>query len=211
MIADLFEQLREAIATGELHSNERLVEAELVEKYGSSRSAVRTALVRLEQAGLVEHVRNRGAKVRLIKVDEAIEIYEARAVLEALAAAKAAERATPPDHDELRALLSSIDGHLVGEDLDAASDDNAALHSAIIRISGQGTIARLVAGLNPHLVRFQYRTLLQPDRPRLSLDEHRAIVEAIVAGDPDAAEAAMRSHLALVTETLHHPLPPRKN
>lgn len=207
MIADLFEQLREAIASGELHSNERLVEAELMQKYGSSRSAVRTALVRLEQAGLVEHERNRGAKVRLVRVDEAIEIYEARMVLEALAAGKAAERADAIDQAELTGLLTSIDEHLANGDLDAASDLNAALHEAIIRISKQSTIARLVSGLNPYLVRFQYRTLLQPDRPRLSLEEHRTIVDAIIAGDAAAAERAMRSHLHLVTETLHRPLP----
>jgi DNA-binding GntR family transcriptional regulator len=209
MVADIFEQLREAIITGELHPNERLVEAELVQKYGSSRTAVRTALVRLGQAGLVEHERNRGAKVRLVHVDEAIEIYETRTALEALAAGKAAERATAADHAELRRVLARIDDHLASGDLDSASDDNAALHDAIIRISQHGTIARLVGGLNPHLVRFQYRTLLQPDRPRLSLEEHRAIVEAIIAGDSDAAESAMRSHLAQVTETLHRPLPQR--
>jgi DNA-binding GntR family transcriptional regulator len=207
MSADVYEELRTAIATGRMHPNERLVESDLVEKFGASRSAVRTALVRLEQAGLVEHERNRGAKVRLVEVPEAIEIYEARTALEALAARKASEVATPADREELAAILAGISGHLANEDLALASDGNAVLHAAVIRISGQQTVARLVSGLNSHLVRFQYRTIMQPDRPRLSFEEHTAIVDAILAGDADAAEAAMRAHLSKVTETLHHPMP----
>ena len=101
--ADPYEQLRAAIVSGELQPNERLVEADLSGKLGAGRSAVRTALTRLAQEGLIEQERNRGARVRKIGKEEAIQIYEARAALEALAARRAAQNATAADADALRA------------------------------------------------------------------------------------------------------------
>ena len=203
-----YEQIRGAIAAGEMHPNERLVEVDLSARFGASRTAVRTALVRLEQEGLVEHKRNYGAKVRLIGEQEATELYETRAVLEGLAARKAAIVSTEPDIVQMRELLDAIEQNLDAGDLSYASNLNAELHSAIIRIAQHSTAERLVGGLNTHLVRYQYRTILQPDRPRKSLEEHRAIVDAIAAHDPQRAEELMRTHLDFVIATLRLPLPP---
>jgi DNA-binding GntR family transcriptional regulator len=202
-----YERIRAAIADGEMHPNERLVEAELSARFGASRSAVRTALVRLQQEGLVEHKRNHGAKVRLIGEDEATEIYETRAVLEGLAARKAAIAAKDDDVSALRSILLRIEKQLEAGDLTAASNVNAELHAEILRVGRHATAERLVAGLNTHLVRFHYRTIMQPDRPQKSLAEHRAIVDAIAAHDPQRAEELMRQHLGLVIDTLRLPLP----
>lgn len=210
MSADtVYEGLREAIASGEVHPNERLVETELAARYGVGRLAVRTALVRLAQDGLVEHERNRGARVRVIGQHEATEIYEARALLEGLAARKAAENITPESASELRARLADIRRLLDEGDLMGASEGNAELHSAVVRIGQHGTAARLLAGLNSQLVRYQYRTILHPGRARHSYSEHADIVETIAAGDADAAEAAMKAHMQALTTTLAEPIPPR--
>ena len=91
---DAYERLRAAIVGGRLQPNERLVEADLIPMLHATRSAVRTALVRLVQEGLVEHEPNRGAKVRLVDEHEAAEILESRMVLEGLAARYAAQNAT---------------------------------------------------------------------------------------------------------------------
>ena len=106
--ADPYERLRAAIVSGELQPNERLVEADLSSRLGAGRSAVRTALTRLAQEGLIEQERNRGARVRKIGKEEAIQIYEARAALEALAARRAAQNATAADADSLRAILGEM-------------------------------------------------------------------------------------------------------
>src|SRR5690349_18090066 len=87
---ECYTQLREAIRRGEFQPNERLIEMDLAHSLGAGRAAVRTALARLEQEGLVQRERYRGARVRLISETEAIEILEARAVLEGLAVRHAA-------------------------------------------------------------------------------------------------------------------------
>ena len=79
---------------------------------------------------------------------------------------------------------------------------NARLHARLLEIAHHGTVSRLVAGLSSQLVRFQYRTILAPGRAEQSHAEHRAIVEAVASGDPDAAEEAVRVHLGHVVEAL---------
>src|SRR4051794_20115679 len=170
--ADAYEKLRAAIVGGGLQPNERLVEADLTRATGASRSAVRTALVRLAQEGLVEHERNRGARVRMVGEREAAEILEARMVLEGLAARQAAERATAKDIAGLRRTLGEMRARLDAGDLLGASDKNAVLHGRLLEIAQHATVDRLVSTLNSQLVRFQYRTILAPGRSERSFAEH---------------------------------------
>jgi DNA-binding GntR family transcriptional regulator len=194
--------LLDAIRNGELSPNERLVENALAERYGFSRGAMRTALVRLEQDGIVVREPNRGAHVRLVSEHEAVEILEARSALEGLAARHAARRATDDDVAALRAIGAEMaDCHQQG-DLLGMSARNARLHRMILELSAHATIQRLAERLHSHMVRFQYRTVLVSGRPPKSLAEHRAIIEAIAARDGDAAEAAMRTHLSNVADAL---------
>jgi DNA-binding GntR family transcriptional regulator len=197
-----YRRLRDEIVSGRLLPNERLVELDLSERLGVGRAAVRTALVRLEAEGLVTRERHRGAKVRLVDEREAIEILEARAVLEGLGVRHAAATATPADVDALTAILADMRGRLDAGDLLGASDENAALHRRLVAMSRHGTAERLIATLNSQIVRFQYRTILVPGRPERSFAEHSAIVTAVADGDPAAAEAAMREHLANVAAAL---------
>ena len=94
---ECYKQLREAILRGEVQPNERLIEMDLAQSLGAGRAAIRTALARLEQEGLVQRERYRGARVRLVSETEAIEILEARAALESLAIRHAALNATADD------------------------------------------------------------------------------------------------------------------
>jgi 4-hydroxy-4-methyl-2-oxoglutarate aldolase len=198
-----YEQLREAIVSGRLQPNERLIEAELSRELGVGRAVVRAALARLEQEGLVERERNRGARVRMISEREAVEILEARTVLEGLAARYAAERADGNAIGDLRSILAEMHSRLKDGDLLGASDQNARLHERMREAADHPTSARLISGLRSQLVRFQYRTILVPGRSDHSYSEHEAIVDAIAAHDPDAAETAMRAHLSHVAEALH--------
>lgn len=200
--AEAYQRLHGEIAAGTLSPNERLVEQDLIDRFGLSRPAIRTALIRLEHDGLVVREPNRGARVRLVSEDEAAEILEARAALESVAARLAAVRAGPEEVAELERLAAEMSALHDRGDLIAMSESNARLHSRIVQISGHGTIERLTRLLTPQLVRFQWRTILQPGRPQHSLAEHREIVDAIAAHDGEAAERAMRRHLGNVAQVL---------
>src|SRR6476620_564528 len=119
---EAYERLRAAIVGGRLQPNERLVEADLIPLLHASRSAVRTALVRLVQEGLVEHEPHRGAKVRLVDEHEAAEILETRMVLEGLAARYAAQNATEERVAELQEILEGMRSSLDADDLIGASE-----------------------------------------------------------------------------------------
>lgn len=195
--------MHRAIVRGELLPNERLVEMELAEKFQVGRAAVRAALARLEQDGLVEHEPHRGARVRAISAPEAAEIYEVRAVLEGLAARHAAHNVTPQDVTRLRAIHDQMQVCFAQDDLLSISDLNAQLHELLLHIANHQTVTRLIHRLRAQQVRFQYRTILVPGRARQSLLEHQALIDAVAARDEAAAEAAMRTHLAHVLEALH--------
>lgn len=197
------EALRSAITTGELSPNERLVEADLVARYGTGRAAVRSALLELEKEGLIEREQSRGARVRSITLAEAVEIAEARMVNEALCAAKAAERATDEEIDELHELLSRMrrahsDGDLLGY-----SELNHSLHLRIRELSRHSTAASIVEQLRNQSVRQNFRIALLPGRTVVSLREHEAIVAAIAERDAATAETAMADHLRSVIDALH--------
>jgi DNA-binding GntR family transcriptional regulator len=197
-----YDALREAIVRGDIAPNARLVESEVSTTFDMSRGAVRTALVRLEQEGLVIREPHRGARVRHVSDDEAVEILQARAVLEGLAVRQTAQRIDDEGSARLQACLRRQRELLELGDLLGASDANADLHATLLELSGHGTAVRLIRSLNSQTVRYQHRTILIPGRPAASLTEHTAIVEAVVAGNGDDAESAMRSHLLNVADAV---------
>jgi DNA-binding GntR family transcriptional regulator len=194
--------LHSAIVAGELSPGERLIEEELAERLGLSRGAVREAILRLGHEGLVIRERNRGARVRRFTVDEAIEILEARAALESLAAGYAAARRTDEEARELESRVDEMERLQAAGELLAMSERNAAMHRRILEISGHAVALDICARLHSQVVRFQFRTVLAPGRSTKSLAEHRRIVTAIAAADRAAAEQAMHEHLTSVAATL---------
>jgi DNA-binding GntR family transcriptional regulator len=194
--------IRTAIAEGEFVPNQRLVEADLSERFGASRASVRTALLQLTSEGLVERVQNRGARVRAVSLTEAIEITEIRMALEGLCAAKAAERATDDDREQLRTIGAAMQSAVSAGDLLGYSELNKRLHALIRALAGQTTAQTLLERLRVQNVRHQFQLAMHPGRAAVSLPQHLDIIEAVCAGDPDTAEAAMRRHLRSVIDTL---------
>lgn len=199
---EVYTRLREAILQGRFLPNERLIEVDLAQTFQIGRAAVRTALARLEQDGIVEREPFRGARVRSISEAEAVEILEARTVLEGLAVRYAAQNATTEDVAGLKEILVRMRGTFDAGDLLGVSEGNSELHRQLLRISRHRTAARLIDDLQAQNVRFQFRTILVPGRAAQSLAEHRAIVDAVAAHDANEAEVAMRLHLSHVSETL---------
>jgi DNA-binding GntR family transcriptional regulator len=202
------DDLRRDLLAGHFPPGERLVELLLTERYGCGRAAVRSALVELASEGLVDREANRGATVRRISIDEAIEITEARAALEGLMAAAAARMASPSENQQLLNLIAEMDGTVgtAGADRDSGvefdhvrySELNRTLHRLIRRISQHTIAAHLVENLQNRATHHRYRLSLMPGRAAESIEQHRAIVAAITAGDGAAASAAMEAHLESV-------------
>ena len=201
-MTDPYHELREAIVSGRLHPNERLVETAIAERMGAGRTAVRAALVRLDQEGLVTLERNRGARVRHISDREALEIEQVRAALEGLLARRAATRITSDGLRELHDMLTQMRDRVDEGDSIGYSELNATFHQVIWAAADQPTASRLLASLKSQGIRFQYQTALRPGRAQRSLHEHEMIFAALKARDEDGAESAMRDHLAEVLDTL---------
>ncbi|MER6226810.1 GntR family transcriptional regulator [Streptomyces sp900105755] len=197
-----FAQLRQAILHGEMAPAQRLVENELAEEFGVTRASIRAALIDLEAQGLVERIRNRGSRVRVVTVEEAVAITECRMVLEGLCAAKAAVAASDEQLAELADLGTAMTKAVADGEPVTYSELNQELHARIRTISGQQTAVELLERLNAQLVRHRFQLALRPGRPQHSLSEHLAMIEAIRARDPQAAEAAVRAHLTSVIEAL---------
>ena len=200
--ANVAEALREAILHGEVVPGQRLVEADLSEQFAASRGTVRTALLELATEGLVERMANRSARVRLVTLDEAIEIYEVRMAIEALCAGKAAELVDAERSEELRAIGSRMKKSVTAGDTMTYRGLNQLLHQRIREMSGQRTAASVLERLRAQSVRQQFKLATMPGRPQVSLPEHLAIIEAVCAGDPHAAERAVRTHLRSVMEAM---------
>ena len=183
------EALRAAILAGEYAPRQRLIEADLCERFGTSRFILRSALQDLAGQGLVEFQRNKGARVREISLAEAIEITEVRILLEGLVAARAAERITKPDSAMLRALAADMRTAVDKSELMTYSDLNARLHSAIRDIAAHETASRLLRELRDQTVRHQFALSLVPGRASVSLPQHEAIVAAITARRPAGRRA----------------------
>jgi DNA-binding GntR family transcriptional regulator len=195
---DVTAALHQAIIGGKFMPNERLLEVELAAQFKTNRLQIRTALNKLESEGLVISEPNRGARIRAVTVDEAIEITEARAVMETLMATKAAERAIA----RLQNVLERMRAAIAGGDLLYYSELNGELHTEIRRIACHATANRILGLLNSQVVRFQFRAILIPGRASKSFAEHEMIVDAICAHDTESARSAMASHLFQVVGAL---------
>jgi DNA-binding GntR family transcriptional regulator len=188
-------RIREAIVTRRFLPNERLIEEDLVNVFDANRSAIRLAIARLEQEGLVIREANRGARVRLLSPAEAIEITEARAVLESLIARHAAVKITPPQVAQLKAKLVQLRKIMKSRDLVRYASENMEFHRMIVDIAGHSTAAKMLESLSAQSVVSQYRPFLEPGRVEQLLREHERLVAVLASKDPDAAERAMRVHL----------------
>lgn len=195
-------QVRQAILDGKLLPGQRLVEKELSERFGLGRAAIRTALARLEQEGLVESEPFRGARVRSISEAEAVEVLEARAALEAVSAYHAARKANPEQIEALWTIHRQTEQRYQAGDLLGMYDLNSLLHRTLVEISAHRTAARLIEGLRAQGVRHQFHTILAPGRPQQSLREHRRIIDAVAAHQPEEAAQAMKAHLEGVIAAL---------
>jgi len=186
-------ELRRRIVDGEYAQGERLTENRLADDFGVSRNPVREALRVVEAEGFVQILPRRGAVVATLDETAIRDLFAVRERLETLAAGLAAERATEEDVARLRQLLEDASAATEAKDFDLVAELNSALHLTVIEISGNRWLASLSAAMYHH-VHWVFR-LGAAQRAPHSWKEHIRVVDAIAAGDADAASAAAREHV----------------
>lgn len=209
-------ELRQKILNGEIVGGTRLFEVPLAEQLQVSRTPVREAMSRLAEEGLLERARNGGFVVRSFGYDDVIDAIELRGVLEGTAARLAAERGPVPERlAALREVVAKLD-KCFGEtpddvDFEAYSDLNAEFHGILAGLSGSDMVQREAE--RAARLPFASPSAFMPDRTEIAAfrrslgtaqDQHRALVEAIVAGEGARAEAIAREHARIARRNLEY-------
>lgn len=199
----VFESLEDAILNGEMEPGERINETAIAEKYGVSRGPVREACRRLEEAGLVDFIVNRGVFVKNLPFEDAVEIYQIRAVLFGFAGRILAQRITNEQIAVLSGLVDAMEEALARNDANTYCSRNLEFHASLMQFSGYRRLYRLYESLNKELHVMRRRGLDDVANRRASCREHRAIVEELKGGDPVRIARVMRSHsMAGINRTL---------
>lgn len=193
-VAFVVERLREDILAGRLRPGSRLVESDLTSRFGVSRGPVREALRRLTADGLIEHWPHRGAVVRRLTEREIRELFLIRIEMEALAARLAAAADAPERRAGFVASIRPIYADAPRNPCEYLKE-NAAFHDAVMALADNRELRDLAARLQLALIMAQVGDVLTPAVLKDSVQEHRAIAEAILKRDEAAASARMRAHL----------------
>lgn len=187
------DEVRKWIITGRLEPGARLVENAIAEELGVSRGPVREAIRRLDREGFVVLSPRRGAAVADVSVREALDCYDVRMALEAVAAGLAAERHTDDDLGTMREVLDEGNAMLAAGRWDVLARLNNDFHVALAEASRNRQLVELMGQYGKRIAWMFARSAEQ--RGRMAWAEHAGIVAAIAAGDVDRASANARSHI----------------
>lgn len=198
----VFEALHEAIVSGVLAPGERLMEVQLAEELGVSRTPVREAIRKLELSGFVVMIPRRGAYVADISLKEVAEVFEIRGALEALAASLATERASDEEIEQMERLLVELGKSVEAQDVDALVDLDTRFHDALYKASRNERLGQILSTLREQIQRFRGKTLANPARMVVALEEHRALVEAIASRDSELAAQRAIQHIESAENSL---------
>lgn len=194
----LYEQvylsIKEAIVTGRLSPNERLREMKLAEMFKTSRTPVREALRKLERERLVMFEPSIGAKVTELNKETITSVYECRAVLEGLAAKKAAFNLHQGDYHYLQECIILGRQYFQDGQLERVVEKNTSFHETIVHLSKNQSLIQMMEQVRTEILRYRIITSSVGFRS-IGFDEHEAVLTAIHARDPDKAEELMKKHI----------------
>jgi DNA-binding GntR family transcriptional regulator len=194
-VSKAYATIKERILENRYQPGHQILEQELADDLGMSRTPVREALIRLHDEGLVELIPRRGMRVVPLSPEDMQEIYEVLTALEVTAVDLLARRNLPPK--ELASLdeaLQDMQTCLAGDDLDGWARADARFHKALITLAGNKRLAGMAATLADQVHRARMVTLRLRPRPDQSIEEHREVLEALKAGDHQRACERHRRH-----------------
>jgi len=189
------ESLREAIVSGVLEPGERLMEIQLAEELGVSRTPIREAMRKLELEGYIVMMPRRGTYVASMSIRDINEIFEIRTVLESLSSGLAAERITQEELERLQRLMLKISGYVKIGNMEKIVATDIEFHDVLYQAARNGRLVGIISNLRDQLTRFRTLSMSFPGRLEATLEEHRNMVEAIAQGDVSAAQKAAEAHM----------------
>jgi DNA-binding GntR family transcriptional regulator len=205
------ETLREAIVTGVLKPGERLMEIQMAEELGVSRTPVRESIRKLELEGFVVMVPRRGTYVADLSIKDINEVYEIRTVLDVLAAGLAAERITEEELEELERLLVQIGEFVDQNNVEKLIEFDSQFHDVLYRASRNDRLVGIINNLREQFTRFRSISMKYPGRMQNTVAEHTRLVEAIAQRNPDLAQQIAREHMENSEQTLMKEFDERRN
>ena len=189
---DVADRLRQQIFARQLEPGSWIDEMKLVAEYGISRTPLREALKVLAAEGLVTMKLRRGAYVTQTSRDDVVQVYHLLALLESDAAGHVAAHATPAQRTELAELHARLERQV--RQRDAFFALNEQFHMALLQMAGNRWAQQMVADLRKVMKLNRHHSLFKRGRLAQSLDEHRALMQAIAAGDAPSATRLMKAH-----------------
>ena len=196
------ENIRQAITDGTFSPGERLMEIQLADEMGVSRTPVREAIRKLELEGFVVMIPRRGTYVADISIKDINDIYEIRTSLDVLAASLAAERINEEELARLQELLLEIEKYIPSMNMEKIVELDTAFHDLLYTASRNERLRTIIANLREQLTGIRGRSMSYPGRMASTAEEHRALVAAIAARDVEAAQKAARIHIENAEQTL---------
>jgi phosphonate utilization transcriptional regulator len=200
------QDIERLILSGELRAGERLNEVAISRRLGVSRGPIREALRTLEEAGLLRFEKMRGMAVREITPEEAADIYQLRACLEALVCERAATRISAEQLKSLSALVREMDDAATSPDVGRYHRLNVRFHDELVAVADSREFARFYQAVVKKLTLFRQRTLARGGAIAVSNKEHQAILRHLAAGEPRAAARAMQKHILASSERMQEAL-----
>ena len=197
----VYEQLKMQILTGTIVPGTRMMEVELADEMGVSRTPVREAIRKLEKEGLVTIEPRRGAYASSISVKDMVDTLEVREDLEGLAAAMAAERMTEEQTEELRRINQGYTEAIKNSDTEKIISFDEKFHRHIVACSGNKTLIQISETVQELALRFRYLYYDDFSRYANMPVEHKQIIEAILSGNADAARETADNHVKPVSYT----------
>ena len=192
---NIADQIKQLIYAGEFKAGDRLNEAALAVRMGTSRGPIREAIRILAGTGLVTPVLNRGVYVRQVSIQEMLEIYELRALVFGFAAERACENITDADRAKFEALLEGMDRAAAENDSNLYYDLNVQFHELVLVISNHARARQLYDSYVKELHLYRRQNFNAPGNMRRSNVEHRKLYEAIARGNVAKAKAHAEEHI----------------
>ncbi|MEM7209206.1 MAG: GntR family transcriptional regulator [Pseudomonadota bacterium] len=198
-----YRELKKLILENQLPSGNQYMEQEVAELLNMSRTPIREALIKLSNEGLVEVRARHGMRVKPVSVDDMREIYEVLTSLESTAAELAAKRGlTLEETRELSNAVDEMESALQRDDLNAWAAADERFHRLLVKFSNNARLIALVDNFIDQSHRVRMMTLRLRPKPVASVDDHRAVLQAILAKDADAARARHHEHREVSGEML---------